>query len=231
MNPVVSGTAASGTAADGTVANGTAASRAAANGTAARETAGALVIASPVGALTLRSAAGALIAIEFGAAPKVGRAAPAGPVLLEAGEQLDAYFAGERREFTLPLRLAGTPFELAVWEALRHIPYGETVSYGRLAAGLGRPGAARAVGRANARNPLPIVVPCHRVIGADGRLAGYAGGLGIKRALLDLEAGASSLTAATVFVVPPSGSTPLGTAGGGVRGGLREQLVQGRQHR
>jgi methylated-DNA-[protein]-cysteine S-methyltransferase len=109
-------------------------------------------------------------------------------VLRAAAEQLAAYFAGELREFTLPLRPAGTPFQMAVWRALKRVPYGETVSYGELARRLGRPGAARAVGRANALNPLPVIVPCHRVIGADGALTGYAGGLCIKRALLDLEA-------------------------------------------
>ena len=95
----------------------------------------------------------------------------------------------ELRTFDLPLRPTGTPFQLNVWEALRRIPYGETVTYGELARRIGRPPAARAVGSANHHNPLPIVVPCHRVIGADGTLTGYAGGLVVKRALLALEAG------------------------------------------
>lgn len=102
-------------------------------------------------------------------------------------EQLGAYFAGELREFTLPLAPRGTDFQLRVWAALRRIPYGVTWSYGRLAAELGSPGASRAVGLANGRNPLPIVVPCHRVIGADGSLTGYSGGIGRKRALLEAE--------------------------------------------
>jgi methylated-DNA-[protein]-cysteine S-methyltransferase len=107
-----------------------------------------------------------------------------------AREQLEAYFAGALRAFDLPLAPAGTPFELAVWAALREIPFGATLSYGALAARLGRPGAARAVGRANGRNPLSIVVPCHRVIGGDGALTGYGGGLARKAWLLAHEAGA-----------------------------------------
>src|SRR5664280_328740 len=155
-----------------------------------------LVVPSPIGDLTLHVAGGALTAVPFGgasngegAAPETSTAAPVEPVLQAAAEQLAAYSSGELREFILPLRPAGTPFQLAVWEALRHIPYGETVSYGELATRLGRSGAARAVGRANALNPLPVVVPCHRVIGADGTLTGYAGGLSMKRTLLALEAG------------------------------------------
>ena len=101
--------------------------------------------------------------------------------------QLDEYFAGERTSFDLPINQHGTPFELRVWEALRQIPYGETRSYGFVARALGDPGAAQAVGAANGRNPLSIVVPCHRVIGADGRLVGYAGGVERKAFLLDLE--------------------------------------------
>ncbi len=102
-------------------------------------------------------------------------------------EQLEAYFAGERVEFDIDLRFDGTPFQELVWSALREIPYGETVSYGELAEQIGRPGAARAVGLANGRNPIAIIVPCHRVIGADGSLTGYGGGLDRKRILLDLE--------------------------------------------
>lgn len=102
-------------------------------------------------------------------------------------DQLRAYFAGALTRFDLPLRLAGTPFQNAVWSALRDIPYGETVSYRALAGRIGRPTACRAVGAANGANPLPIVVPCHRVVGADGSLTGFGGGLKTKRALLDLE--------------------------------------------
>ena len=97
------------------------------------------------------------------------------------------YFAGERTEFDLPLEPAGTPFQQTVWQALREIPYAETINYGQLATRVGNPTASRAVGLANGRNPIAIVVPCHRVIGADGSLTGYGGGLDRKRLLLDLE--------------------------------------------
>ncbi|MEU1038823.1 methylated-DNA--[protein]-cysteine S-methyltransferase [Streptomyces sp. NPDC005551] len=109
----------------------------------------------------------------------------------ETRAQLDAYFAGESKDFDLPLHLDGTPFQRSVWEQLRLIPYGETRSYGELAALLGKPGASRAVGLANGRNPVGIIVPCHRVVGADGGLTGYGGGLDRKRRLLDFERGAA----------------------------------------
>ena len=112
-----------------------------------------------------------------------------------AREQLDQYFAGERTRFDLPIELEGPAFHRRVWEALLTIPYGETRSYGQIAAQIGDRSAARAVGYANGRNPIAIVVPCHRVIGADGSLTGYGGGLECKRTLLDLEAGVLSLTA------------------------------------
>ena len=102
-------------------------------------------------------------------------------------DQLGEYFAGDRRGFDLALAPQGSEFQLRVWEALREIPYGETRSYGELAARIGHPGSARAVGAANGRNPISIVVPCHRVIGATGSLTGYAGGIERKRLLLDLE--------------------------------------------
>jgi methylated-DNA-[protein]-cysteine S-methyltransferase len=108
--------------------------------------------------------------------------------------QLEEYFAGERQSFDVPLQMAGSEFELRVWEALRAIPYGETASYGEIAAGIGSPGAARAVGLANGRNPIAVIVPCHRVIGADGSLTGYGGGLERKRLLLYLEAGVLTLS-------------------------------------
>ncbi len=103
--------------------------------------------------------------------------------------QLDEYFDGTRRDFDIQLALSGNPFERRVWEALLEIPYGQTVSYGHLAGRIGKPNAARAVGLANGRNPVAVIVPCHRVIGADGTLTGYGGGLERKRLLLDLEAG------------------------------------------
>lgn len=104
-----------------------------------------------------------------------------------AREQLAAYFAGERQEFDLPLSPIGTPFQQQVWAALRAIPYGETRSYREIAEQLGRPTASRAVGAANGRNPISVIVPCHRVVGSSGVLTGYAWGLERKRALLDLE--------------------------------------------
>jgi methylated-DNA-[protein]-cysteine S-methyltransferase len=105
-----------------------------------------------------------------------------------AREQLTAYFDGDLLEFDLPLRLAGTPFRQRVWAALREIPYGQSCSYGELAVRIGQPTAARAVGLANGRNPISIIVPCHRVVGADGSLTGYGGGLDRKQQLLDHEA-------------------------------------------
>lgn len=109
------------------------------------------------------------------------------PLLLEAERQFRAYFAGERRVFDLPLSLRGTPFELAVWNQLSMIPYGETRTYGQLAAQLGRPKAARAVGAACGRNPVLVLLPCHRVVGGTGALTGFAAGLEAKRILLTLE--------------------------------------------
>ena len=107
--------------------------------------------------------------------------------------EIAEYLAGRRRQFTVPLDLAGTPFQLQVWKALRRIPYGETRSYGEIARAVGRPKAARAVGMANHSNPIAIVVPCHRVIAGDGSLGGYAGGLGLKTALLRLESSTNGL--------------------------------------
>lgn len=145
-----------------------------------------MLVGSPVGPLTLTASEDALTGIAFGGAQDGGDAPP--PALLaRTARELEEYFAGERRTFTVPLAPAGTDFQRKVWTALRAIPYGETVSYGDLARRIGKPGAAIAVGQANGRNPIPIIVPCHRVIGADGKLVGYAGGLEIKKALLRLE--------------------------------------------
>ena len=113
--------------------------------------------------------------------------APASPLLQETVKQLGEYFRGERTAFTLPLCLEGTDFQQRAWAALQTIPYGETRSYGQLAAQLGNPKACRAVGGANNKNPVMILVPCHRVIGADGSLTGFAGGLEVKKYLLELE--------------------------------------------
>ena len=116
-----------------------------------------------------------------------GTARSADPLLLEAADQLRAYFAGELREFELPLAPRGTEFQRRVWTAVSAVPYGETATYAEIAAAVGRPTACRAVGAANGRNPLPVIVPCHRIIGAAGALTGYGGGLDRKRSLLDLE--------------------------------------------
>lgn len=145
-----------------------------------------MTIASPVGPLTLTEECGALVRIEFADAGAADRT----PLLESAARQLDEYFAGTRREFDIPLAPVGTPFQQEVWRALRGIPYGATRSYKSVAEAVGRPQACRAVGMANNRNPLPVVVPCHRVVGASGALVGYAGGLDVKRFLLDLECSA-----------------------------------------
>lgn len=109
------------------------------------------------------------------------------PLLKEAERQLESYFSGKLKEFNLPLEPCGTAFMKQVWAALCEIPYGNTASYGDIAKKIGKPKAARAVGLANNRNPIPIIIPCHRVIGTDGSLTGYAGGLEMKKKLLDLE--------------------------------------------
>lgn len=114
---------------------------------------------------------------------------PVSPLLQEAVAQLEAYFAGRLTKFDLPLAPHGTPFQLKVWRELREIPYGNVISYQDLAVRCGNPKACRAVGQANNRNPIAIIVPCHRVIGKNGNLVGYAGGLNIKQYLLDLEKG------------------------------------------
>jgi methylated-DNA-[protein]-cysteine S-methyltransferase len=112
---------------------------------------------------------------------------PAEEPFSDVRTQLSQYFAGERLDFDVPLAIAGTPFQRRVWRALREIPYGETTSYGEIARRLGRPSASRAVGLANGRNPIAVIIPCHRVIGSDGSLTGYGGGLERKRLLLELE--------------------------------------------
>ncbi|GAA1262190.1 methylated-DNA--[protein]-cysteine S-methyltransferase [Saccharothrix xinjiangensis] len=152
------------------------------------------VVDSPVGPLTLVAHRGALSGVymtDQRHRPAQDTFGPEGPGPFgEVTEQLAEYFAGERKVFDLELDLIGTPFQRTVWQALREIPYGETVSYGELAAALGRPSAARAVGLANGKNPVGIVVPCHRVVGSTGDLTGYGGGLARKRQLLDFERGA-----------------------------------------
>lgn len=142
---------------------------------------------SPLGEVGVAADARGICQVTF--APRVaGSPAPRGSILAAAVAQLAAYFAGELTDFDLPLSRAGSEFELAVWHALTEIPYGQTRSYGDIAARIGQPGAARAVGLANNHNPLPIIVPCHRVVGADRTLVGYGAGLPRKRWLLELEA-------------------------------------------
>jgi methylated-DNA-[protein]-cysteine S-methyltransferase len=149
-------------------------------------------VASPVGRLRLIARGDALTGIwfEHGRDARKGDASlvPGGSAVLErAKAQLEEYFRGERREFDLPLAPAGTEFQRRVWQRLLAIEYGVTTTYGALAQELGNPNASRAVGLANGSNPIPIVIPCHRVIGANGALTGFGGGLPIKSALLDLE--------------------------------------------
>ncbi len=150
---------------------------------------------SPVGPLLVAGDADRMHLISF---PTEGRAYEPLPgwrrddsFFIETFAQLEAYFAGELTDFDLPLRFAGTAFQNKVWTALCHIPFGETISYGALASRIGKPTASRAVGGANGANPLPIVVPCHRVIGSDKSLTGFGGGVEIKRFLLTHEQGLS----------------------------------------
>lgn len=144
-------------------------------------------IDSPVGPLTLAGDKGALTHVLFGREDIPGYAPGEAQILDAARRQLTEYFAGSRREFDLPLAPTGTQFQLRVWEALRAIPYGETISYKQLAERSGSPRGYRAVGMANHNNPISIIVPCHRVVGSNGSLTGYGGGLDIKERLLRLE--------------------------------------------
>jgi methylated-DNA-[protein]-cysteine S-methyltransferase len=146
---------------------------------------------SPVGPLTLISNGDALQHVEFENPRYAYTPAPAGKdkILDETRRQLDKYFAGKLRAFDLPLAPQGTEFQKRVWQALLTIPYGATRSYGQQAAAIGQPNASRAVGLANGRNPISIIVPCHRVIGSNGSLTGYGGGMDRKKFLLDLEQG------------------------------------------
>ena len=149
------------------------------------------IIDSPVGPLTVAGVGGVVHHLRMDAQtyPPKGQAAWVvdDRAFADVAEQLDAYFAGERTTFDVQLRFDGTDFQTRVWRALLEIPFGETRTYGELAAQLGSPGAARAVGLANGHNPIGIIVPCHRVIGADGSLTGYGGGMHRKQTLLALE--------------------------------------------
>ncbi|MBV9798422.1 MAG: methylated-DNA--[protein]-cysteine S-methyltransferase [Solirubrobacterales bacterium] len=155
---------------------------------------------SPIGELLLVGNDQALHRLHMQSGPRPAaidpRWEPGARPFADVAVQLDEYFAGARKAFDVPLELEGNPFEVQVWRELRRVPYGETISYGELARRVGDPGAARAVGLANARNPIAVIVPCHRVIGADGSLTGYGGGLERKRLLLDLESGVLPLAPA-----------------------------------
>ena len=154
-------------------------------------------VASPIGELLLVGDGGALrgLYMREGRRPVAVRAdwTPAAEPFDHVRAQLEEYFEGGRTSFDVPLALDGTPFQRRVWHTLQKIPYGETISYGELAKRVGQPGAARAVGLANGSNPIAVIVPCHRVIGANGKLTGYGGGMERKRILLDLERGAATL--------------------------------------
>jgi methylated-DNA-[protein]-cysteine S-methyltransferase len=144
------------------------------------------IMDSPLGSLTIGSSERGLVSVQF------GLNMPADGLIDDAAnrevvEQLQKYFERKRTHFDLPLDLQGTPFQLAVWNELLKIPYGSTCSYIDIARSLGRPGAARAVGMANHENPIAVVIPCHRVVGSDGSLTGYAGGLHLKQQLLGIE--------------------------------------------
>ncbi len=148
----------------------------------------AVIWPSPVGNLTIIAGHDGLEQIHFG--EFVGLLLARGEKVAEGViRQLAEYFAGQRRQFDVKLAPKGTPFQLAVWRALQDIPYGETRSYAEIAHTIGRPSATRAVGAANGANPIPIIIPCHRVIGSNGSLTGFGGGLNVKRQLLDLEMG------------------------------------------
>lgn len=149
-------------------------------------------IPSPAGKLLLSADDQGLKTITFNGDPLEGWIEDPAP-LRQTIAQLEAYFAGELTDFTVPLALEGTPFQLRVWNELLEIPYGQTISYGQLAHRIGNPNASRAVGLANGSNPIPIIVPCHRVIGSSGKLTGYGGGLPVKERLLTLERGLRSL--------------------------------------
>lgn len=145
------------------------------------------ILASEKGITEIRFAGGAPKKTGTGKAPAKKPARPANPILAACVRELDEYFAGRRTEFTVPLDLEGTPFRKKVWAKLLKVPCGWTTTYGELAKAVGRPGASRAVGGANHHNPVSIIVPCHRVVGAGGSLTGYGGGLARKRWLLEHE--------------------------------------------
>jgi methylated-DNA-[protein]-cysteine S-methyltransferase len=164
-------------------------------------------MASPIGTLRLAGDADGLREVLLGAQESAVGVDPSwvrdDDALGEAVQQLEAYFAGTRTTFELPLASLGTPFQRRVWQALEAIPYGQTISYAELAARIGQPRAVRAVGRANATNPLAVVVPCHRVVGRSGALTGYGGGLDRKRWLLAHEAAMATRVARPILSAAP----------------------------
>lgn len=155
-----------------------------------------ITVSTPVGPLALDADDDGITWLSLDGSPPAHPSATTAVAcahLADAARQLEEYFDGRRTDFDLTLAMHGTPFQREVWRALVDIPYGETISYGELARRVGAPGAARAVGLANGRNPVPIIVPCHRVIGANGTLTGYGGGLDRKRWLLAHEGGRAQL--------------------------------------
>lgn len=146
-----------------------------------------MTISTAVGSLVLRASNKGLVSIDRGKAARVKGETKAERHVALAARELGEYFAGKRRKFTVPLDLQGTPFQVKAWKTLLRIPFGKVVSYGEEARMLGKPTAYRAVGSANGRNPIPIIVPCHRVVAGDGTLGGYSAGLPMKRKLLALE--------------------------------------------
>ncbi len=146
-----------------------------------------LIIESPLGKIILKAQKDQLTCCQFLQRQKNCFEQQTTPFLLNVQKQLDEYFSGQRKNFDIPLNLLGTPFQIKVWQALQTIPYGETQSYKYIAKKINNPHAYRAVGMANNKNPLAIIIPCHRVIGTNGKLTGYAGGVDLKQKLLQLE--------------------------------------------
>jgi methylated-DNA-[protein]-cysteine S-methyltransferase len=160
---------------------------------------------TPLGSLRLEASPAGLSRVTFGAPATAGNPEPTHPVLAAAAGQIDEYLAGRRPGFDVPLAPAGTPFQRAVWDAVAAIPFGATASYLDIAHTIGRPDRVRPVGAAIGANPLLLVVPCHRVVGSDGALVGYAGGLHRKRRVLELEAGARQGGTAVTAALPAAG--------------------------
>ncbi len=164
---------------------------------------------SPIGRLAVACDALALREVRFKAPARERDGSPEAEMLCRrAREEIETYLAGELREWSVPVEPRGTPFQLAVWQAMREIPYGGTWTYGEMASRIGDPGASRAVGLACGANPIPLVIPCHRVLAAGGALGGFGGGVDLKRWLLGLEQGQLWIPMAAT---PPTGEPPTGT--------------------